>query len=374
MLYAKNNRLYVYNQISDFNIVKEYLNFASLYKSEETVKVYLICLNYFYQYYINFLQANKTFIEKYLINSLNKKILEDYIRFLKMRKLSDDTIHLRIFAVKDYLKYLFRNNIVSYKKFFDIFEDLKVPRGKVKKQLCIKSSQAIDLIEKIKTEENTFINRRNILMILLISNTGIRRKEVAGINPKDINFNDNTITIYKTKASKPRIIGFSESIKNQLIEYLEEREAILEKHYKNSENLLIKNNGDDLNIKSITQIMKRIYKKHNIKITCHSLRRGFATDMAENKTDIYLLSKMMGHENINTTTSRYIQVLSGAIKEAMGNHPFSRTQDFKIEANKKEQTATNNFNVKANYTEMQEIIFKLNALVNEVNILVKKTL
>lgn len=111
-----------------------------------------------------------------------------------------------------------------------------------------------------------------------------------------------------------------------MINYLKDREYILKKYNKKSDNLLIKTNGDNLLVNSISDALFKYEKKYNFKITCHSLRRGFATDMAENKTDIYLLSKIMGHESINTTVSRYIQVLSGAIKEAMNNHPLSKLQ------------------------------------------------
>lgn len=66
------------------------------------------------------------------------------------------------------------------------------------------------LIEILKRQKDTFVNKRNILTILLMSNTGIRRKEIALINPNAIDFENNTIMIYKTKGSKPRIIEFSE--------------------------------------------------------------------------------------------------------------------------------------------------------------------
>lgn len=167
-----------------------------------------------------------------------------------------------------------------------------------------------------------------------MSNTGIRRKEIACIDIKNINLSNNTITIYKTKGDKPRIISFSNFIKYKLIEYLKLREEILKQKNKKHNILFIKTNGDPLNINTISTIMHFISKKTNIKVTCHSLRRGFATDMAENGTDIYIISKMLGHQNINTTVSRYIYVLAGMIKEAMQNHPFSKNTQNKNSTNK----------------------------------------
>ena len=198
-------------------------------------------------------------------------------------------------------------------------------------------------------------------MIMLMPNTGIRRKEIAGINPNAINLNERTITIYKTKGAKPRVISFSECVKTELINYLKERETILKKHNKKSDSLLIKKNGGDLNVNTISNIMKKLSKKYDFKITCHSLRRGFATDMAENNTDIYLISKMLGHENINTTVSRYIQVFSSAIKTAMQNHPLSKLNNplkssFEIEKDKMQNTVSK-----------EELICTINLLSREIN-------
>ncbi|MDA0039546.1 site-specific integrase [Brachyspira hyodysenteriae] len=130
--------------------------------------------------------------------------------------------------------------------------------------------------------------------------------------------------------------------------------------------LFIKTNGDPLNINTISTIMHFISKKTNTKVTCHSLRRGFATDMAENGTDIYVISKMLGHQNINTTVSRYIYVLAGMIKEAMENHPFSKFQN----STKKDFTNSNK-NIKSDEViaiknMFEDLTNKMNDIINHL--------
>ena len=361
MLYAKNDKLYAYSNINDSNLVKEYLNYISTYKSETSIITYKSCLKSFYDFLISYLSDINE--NEYLIKKANRKILEDFIAFQKSKNLGNDIIYCKIIVVKDYLKYLAKNKIIDMKTFFDIFDDLKLPKRILKNQICRKSKETIEFLENIKNDKdkNKFNTKRNILTITLMSNTGIRRKEAAGINVNQINLEDNTITIYKTKGDKPRIVSFSDCVKSLLIDYLQERASILKKRYKKHDSLLIKSNGDKLAIESVSAIMKTLSKKYNFKITCHSLRRGFATDMAENKTDIYLISKMLGHSDINTTASRYIQVFSSAIKNAMKNHPLSKieTKNQKIES-----PNTDNMN-------KDEIILKINSLMEEVNKLVK---
>lgn len=48
MLYAENYKLYAYNDINDFNLVKDYLERCAIYKSEATIITSKYCLKSFY--------------------------------------------------------------------------------------------------------------------------------------------------------------------------------------------------------------------------------------------------------------------------------------------------------------------------------------
>lgn len=314
------------------NLIIKYLEYIKLYKSKSTLQTYSNSIKNFYDflyfYYDNRLSKNiQLYNTTVMYNKVDRKCIEDYIAYQVNKNLSADVIHCRVMAVKNYFKYLVKLKKISTETFFDIFDELKTPKIIVKNQLLIKADETISITKKIKEKSESFADERNIFMLLLMSNTGIRRKELACIDIENINLSNNTITIYKTKGDKPRIISFSNSIKSKLLEYLKLRKSILKHKNKEHNMLFIKTNGESLNINTISTIMHCISKKTNIKVTCHSLRRGFATDMAENGTDIYLISKMLGHQNINTTVSRYIYVLSRMIKEAMENHPFAKFED-----------------------------------------------
>ena len=312
------------------NLIIQYLEYTKLYKSKSTLQTYSSCIKKFYDFlyfYYDIGLSKDVLIYNTIVmyNKIDRKCIEDYIAYQVSKKLSADIIHCRVMVVKNYFKYLVKLKKISTETFFDIFDELKTPKIIIKKQLLIKADETITITKKIQNKN--FSDNRNIVILLLMSNTGIRRKELACIDIENINLTNNTITIYKTKGDKPRIISFSSSIKSKLFEYLKLRKSILKQRKKTHNMLFIKTNGDPLNINTISTIMHFISKKTNIKVTCHSLRRGFATDMAENGTDIYVISKMLGHQNINTTVSRYIYVLAGMIKEAMENHPFSKFQN-----------------------------------------------
>ena len=351
------------------NLIIKYLEYIKLYKSKTTIQTYSNCIKRFYDFLYFYYENRQSediliYNTTVMYNKVDRKCIEDYIAYQVNKKLGADVIHCRVMAVKNYFKHLVKLKKISTETFFDIFDELKTPKIIVKNQLLIKADETISITKKIKEKSESFADERNIFMLLLMSNTGIRRKELACIDIENINLSNNTITIYKTKGDKPRIISFSSSIKSKLFEYLKLRKSILKQRNKIHNMLFIKTNGEPLNINTISTIMHFISKKTNIKVTCHSLRRGFATDMAENGTDIYVISKMLGHQNINTTVSRYIYVLAGMIKEAMENHPFA-----KFEYSTKKDFTNSDKNIKSD--EVIAIKNMFEDLTNKMNDIIK---
>ena len=375
MLNAEKYNLYDYSK--DVNFIIQFADYLSIDKSPTTVKTYKNNIIYFFKFIIKKDNNYSIFSEKdypyicdteVLYKKINKELLEKYISYQKELQLSSDIINCRINVLKSYLKFLHKKKIIEAKILIETFDDIKRPKPIIKEQLVIKANQTLDIIKKIeKTSKDSFINQRNILMMLLMSNTGIRIKETAGIDIRNINLENKTITIYKTKGSKPRIVVFSDMIKDILINYIKERGEILRKNkIKEQNNLFIKNNGKDLAIETITMIMRVISKKNKVKVTCHSFRRGFATDMAECGTETYLISKIMGHSNINTTTSRYIYVLMNMIKNAMNNHPFNKVNENKINRDNEIKNIKNDFQENITNT-LNTIVLKMNELNNRID-------
>ncbi len=375
MLNAEKYNLYDYSK--DVNFIIQFADYLSIDKSPTTVKTYKNNIIYFFKFIIKKDNNYSIFSEKdypyicgteVLYKKINKELLEKYISYQKELQLSSDIINCRINVIKSYLKFLHKKKIIEAKILIETFDDIKRPKPIIKEQLVIKANQTLDIIKKIeKTSKDCFTNQRNILMMLLMSNTGIRRKETASIDIRNINLENKTITIYKTKGSKPRIVVFSDMIKDVLIDYITERDEILRKNkIKEQNNLFIKNNGKDLAIETITMIMRVISKKNKVKVTCHSFRRGFATDMAECGTETYLISKIMGHSNINTTTSRYIYVLMNMIKNAMNNHPFNKVNENKINRDNEIKNIKNDFQENITNT-LNTIVLKMNELNNRID-------
>lgn len=81
--------------------------------------------------------------------------------------------------------------------------------------------------------------------------------------------------------------------------------------FENSEYLFINESGEHLNAPIIEQRYRRLWKKLKLSSGTggiHELRRTFATKLALQGISIYILQKLMGHADIQTTQKYYIRV------------------------------------------------------------------
>ena len=177
------------------NLIIQYLEYIKLYKSKTTIQTYSNCIKRFYDFLYFYYENRQSediliYNTTVMYNKVNRKCIEDYIAYQVNKNLSADIIHCRVMAVKNYFKYLVKLKKISTETFFDIFDELKTPKIIVKNQLLIKADETINITKKIKEKSNiqnySFADERNIFMLLLMSNTGIRRKELAFIDISNI--------------------------------------------------------------------------------------------------------------------------------------------------------------------------------------------
>ena len=101
--------------------------------------------------------------------------------------------------------------------------------------------------------------------------------------------------VQRSKGKKDRYVKLPESIIADLKIYLKEFNPIVylfEGQY-----------GGQYSIRSAQQVFKKALTKSKIQknLSIHSLRHSFATHLLENGTDISIIQKLLGHNDIKTT-------------------------------------------------------------------------
>jgi site-specific recombinase XerD len=152
-------------------------------------------------------------------------------------------------------------------------------------------------------ERGTFGGDRDVAMLLCLLDTGARVTEFLNINLEDINQVRGDILIRKGKGSKPREVYLGKQSRRSLRKYLKHRTdtnpALWVSHPRFG--------SERLKYDGVRSMLERRAADAKVEAPSpHDFRRAFALSMLRNRTDLYTLAKLMGHEGI-TVLQRYLK-------------------------------------------------------------------
>ncbi len=214
--------------------------------------------------------------------------LKDYLAYCHHTlKLSENTIHSRMNAIKFYYEQVLKNEKIFW----------QIPRPKKRIDLPKVISE-----EKIVAAFFSVVNIKHRAILLTAYSAGLRVSEVVGLKVSDIDSDRMQIAIRCAKGKKDRMATLSLFCLQLLREYAalyKPRFFLFEGQHAN----------EPYSTRSAQSIFKEAVKKFNLPpaISFHSLRHSYATHLLENGTDIKYIQELLGHNDIKTTL-RYTHV------------------------------------------------------------------
>ncbi len=140
---------------------------------------------------------------------------------------------------------------------------------------------------------------RDMAIVMLFLNTGIRSSALMKIDISDIDF-ENKILIVTDKESSVNIYELSDEMLEIIEIWLKKRKTLL--NGKEIEALFISNRRTRMEQQAISNVVTKysdgIKGKH---ITPHKLRATYGTQLYEATKDVYFVQKCMKHANPKTT-------------------------------------------------------------------------
>ena len=226
-------------------------------------------------------------------------------------ELSIITQSYHLIALRSFLKFCVKNNIKTLAP-----EKVELPRTK-RKQVTFLSPEELESLFA-QPDVSTTIGLRDRTMLELLFSGGLRVSELVSLNRDQANTKRREFTV-RGKGQKDRPIFMSNSTAQWLDEYLKDRKdsspALFIRYGGNKES---DNSGDFLRLspRSIQRIIARYAKLAGItkKVSPHTLRHSFATDLLMNGADIRSVQTMLGHSDISTTQI-YTHVTDAHLKE-----------------------------------------------------------
>lgn len=148
---------------------------------------------------------------------------------------------------------------------------------------------------------------RNLLIVMVLLDTGVRNSELVRIKLEDINTSERSIYVYATKTNTFRTVYYSKETerifnvyRREVLNGAEKGPLFVKFHSQFNEPIL----DSGLNTEMVYGILSRKAKKifgPGFKMNPHKFRHTFATHFVINGGDPFSLRDLLGHTNIETT-------------------------------------------------------------------------
>jgi len=223
----------------------------------------------------------------------------------KGRKLKRITQDYYIIAIRGFLKFLAKRDVRALSS-----EKIELGKTKDRQVEFLELEEVERLINSTRGKKPE--NLRNVAILEMLFSTGLRVSELVSLNIENVNLKTGEFSV-RGKGDKIRLVFLSTSAKIALNDYLLRRKDLSPALF-----VSLKEGGDPSRLTSRT--MERIVKKCAVaagivkKITPHTLRHSFATDLLRNGADLRSVQEMLGHSSI-TTTQIYTHVTNKHLKE-----------------------------------------------------------
>lgn len=240
--------------------------------------------------YLNEIAAFLATIKHVKASALTPNRIKDYLQYCyKELKLSENTMHSRINALKFYYEQVLKKD-----KFF-----YEIPRAKKPYKLPNVLSE-----KEIVRLFNTLQNQKHKAILFIAYSAGMRVSEVVGLKISNIDSQRMQIKIEGAKGKKDRYVNLSTIVLEVLRSYIKQCVPRPKKYLFESEIA-----GEPYSSRSAQKVFQRAKEKAGISknVTFHSLRHSFATHLLEKGVDIRYIQDILGHNNIKTT-ERYTHV------------------------------------------------------------------
>lgn len=284
------------------DLIPEFLESLEIEKgrSLNTTRNYELYLNRFYEL------CSEDTTEELKPSDITPEVLRKYR--LKLNRFEDNQNHERLsvltqsyhlIALRGFLKYLSKRGIKSLDPTL-----VDLPRATKKQVTFLHFDEVERLLNEIPEDTETGLRDRAIIELLFSG--GLRVSELCGLNRDSINLERREFVV-RGKGKKDRPIFIDQSTADCIKDYLDMRTDSLPALFlNNSQNQQMPTTSGDyrrLTPRSIERIVQKYARQAGItkKVTPHTLRHSFATDLLMNGADIRSVQSLLGHANISTT-------------------------------------------------------------------------
>ena len=254
-------------------------------KSPQTIKGYISDLRRFRDW---FAQTNGEAFTPQGITLLDVRAYQSYL--VTVTRFKPSTVNRRLAALAKYCRWAKAQGLIQG----DPTDGVK---GVSQVQAAPKALSSLELCRLLR-EVHKGGKARDIAILEVLANTGLRVGELAGLTLEDVEMSarKGRLTVRSGKGTKYRRVPLNADARRAIREYLEIRPNVEDDH------LFISQRGSGLTSSAIWRVVKKYGRRAGLEISPHTLRHTFGTRLVRSKgVDLVTVAVMMGHESVETT-------------------------------------------------------------------------
>lgn len=305
--------------------IREFLEYIELERGHSQLTI---------RNYDAYLQKFAAFAEEKGIKSVKEidlEIIKKWRLELHRRGLGAKTLNYYMIAIRSFLKYLAKMDVQSLSA--EKIELADTPEHEIE---FLEKEEVMRILKA--TSGSDLMDLRNKAILEVLFSTGTRVSELVNLDIDQVNLERCEFSVLG-KGGKRRVVFLSEEARDSLEKYLNKRadddKAVFIRV------LTVRKEDQEKETQRITaRQVERIVKQAAIKagivkkVTPHTLRHSFATDILRGGADIRSVQRLLGHQNV-ATTQVYTHVTDDHLKEV--HHRFHNKQAENSEDQKPEK-------------------------------------
>jgi len=272
-------------------------------RSPLTVRGYISALR---QFSVWFRQTNGVDVEPARITPLDIKAYRQYL--LVNRRLKPATVNHHLAALRALARWAERTGQVEHNPAQGIKlvqEVVAAPRWLMRSEqfsLLRKARERVqlgDLRAQGQPDEPGYIwPRRDLALLVLLLNTGLRLAEVAALTLSDVVLKERSgaVTVRSGKGRKARTVPLNHDARKALQEWLDVRPAV------STGALWLSQKGGALSTRALAARITMLAEQAGLEdVSTHTLRHSFAKNLVDAGVSLEKVATLLGHDNLETT-------------------------------------------------------------------------
>lgn len=260
------------------------------YCSSSTITYYNINLDMFLRF-----MTDRKGCCNFPVSELLKSDYISYISYQRSRSLKNTSVRTYARAVKVYLRWLWFEEYIDK----NITVNVKVPKMDARIVNPLTTSEVYSLYSACSS---TSLSLRNLLIVSLMLECGLRSGEVCRLELSHIDSVNNILHICNSKGCKSRDIPVSDYVIGLFLDY---RNTLSFK----SKYAIVTVKGKQLTKYSIDCLFAKLKVSLNFNIYPHLLRHTFATSFILGGGSLEVLRVLLGHSSYSVTQN-YLHISS----------------------------------------------------------------